>query len=410
MAPIPSQMSDLAAVSHGRLYRNQELVWLVLDKPFSVNPNPLSDEDHTLRFHFWPGIVKSVGSSPSDQQTGGPENSYLVTIASVGRSYFVPQKSIIPFHAYIPDDNALADLQSLSTDASPGGFNNDFDPLPRSAIPETSYPPDSALKRPPLERFIADVKMARHVASTWTATDGYYLASQQSEEPGTTTVNSSRTEPSHTGLLPLRRSMERQNTRRYGGLWWGVERVWIGDLLILAFPESSIKYSSEDSSCFARDTRDEDPIDKLPPEYRNPEEKCVFLKLRVLETVRTEEGFAALEAIGNVYRLTPALGSGQANEPGPGDPELPRAPDGFVFKAVLSAGIETQLPLRLVRGRYYPQLLPSVGKEFAPVERGLRAMEGLGPVGSAAWRPRKHLTESRHGMLNTAQDLANRSF
>ena len=394
---IPSQLLDLAALSHGRLYRNQELVWLVLDKPLSVSPNSLSDKDHT--FHFWPGVIKSVVSPTVDQRAGGPKARYLVALISIGRSYFVPQKSIIPLRAYIPDENALADLQSLGTSMSPDGFGNDFDPLPQFSTPET-FPQGSALGRSPLEELITGIEMAKHIATTWTATDGYYLTGQQPKGLDTTVASSSRADASHTGFLPLRRSTEGENRRRYGGLWWGAERIWAGDLLILSFPESSIKYSSEDSSCFARDARDEDPTSNLQPEDRKPEEKCVFLKLRALETVRTEQGFTALEATGNVYRLTPVLSSVQAKEPSSGDLGLPRPPDGFVFRPVLSPGIETQLPLQLIRGRYYPQLLSSLDKELESVEGGLKAMGGLGPAGFAAWKPRKHIVESRRAMLN----------
>ena len=375
-APIPPQLFDLVALSYGRLYRHQELVWLVLDEPLSVNTNSRPDEVHTLR--FWPGVVKGVVSLAPGQPAEGPETLYLVTIISVERSYFVPQKSIIPFRAYSLDENTLIDLQSSDTETLPNDFDHGFDPLPQSATPETS--PGLALERSPLELFIADIKIAKHIATIWTATDDYFHRSQQSRERA-------------------------GNSRRYRGLWWGAERIWVGDLLILSFPESSIKYSNEDSSCFARDLRNEDSIGNLSPEDRKPEEKCVFFKLRALETVRTEQGVTELEAIGSVYRLAPPLDS---EEPRPSDTGLPRPPDGFVFRAVLSAGVETQLPLRLIRGRYYPQLLSSVTKD-ASAERGLRVMEGLCPPGSAPWRPSKYAIESRHGMLNNARNLANKN-
>lgn len=363
-APIPPQLFDLVALSYGRLYRHQELVWLVLDEPLSVNTNSRPDEVHTLR--FWPGVVKGVVSLAPGQPAEGPETLYLVTIISVERSYFVPQKSIIPFRAYSLDENTLIDLQSSDTETLPNDFDHGFDPLPQSATPETS--PGLALERSPLELFIADIKIAKHIATIWTATDDYFHRSQQSRERA-------------------------GNSRRYRGLWWGAERIWVGDLLILSFPESSIRYSNEDSSCFVHD-------EDLPLDDRKPEEKCVFLKLRALETVQTEDGLTVLEAIGSVYKLAPSLSSAQAKENRPRILELPRPPDGFVFKEVLSADTETKLPLRLIRGRYYPQLLSSMTKEILQVERGPKAMEGLRPAGSGVWRPSKHTVEPRNGMLN----------
>jgi len=390
---LPSQLSDLTALSLGRFYRNQELVWLILDKPLSIHTDSHSGKDYTI--HFWPGVIKNAISYTSDQQTDSPETRYLVTIISVERTYSVPQKSIIPFRAYSFDENTLTDLRPLSTGAPPDGLSHGFDPLPQYATPETPSP-GSVLKRSPLELLIADITAARRIATTWTATGGYHLRSRQSDEPAGT-IDSSCADAPHVGSPPLRRSLEGQDRRRYRGLWWGVERVWVGDLLVLSFPENSIKYSNEDSSCFAHSARDE----AFPHEGRKPEEKCVFLKLRALEPVRTDQGFTALEAIGSMYKLTPSLDSVQT---GPGDLDLPRPPDGFAFRAVFSAGIETRLPLRLIRGRYYPRLYSSMDKELVPAERGLKAMEGLGPPGSGAWRPSKHIIESRHGMLNIAQD------
>lgn len=410
-ASIPSQLSDRIVLSHGRLYRDQELVWLVLDEPLSMKTNSRSDENLTLR--LWPGVIKGLISPAPDQQTESPETRYLVTVTSAERSYFVPQKSIIPLRTYSPDEKALADLQSLATSVPLDAFGHKFDPLPKSWTLETSSP-GSLRERSPLELLIADIKMVKHVATTWSTTDGYYPTGQQPWEPAgdasSPAITSPGTDVSHVGPLPLRHLMQGQRKRKYGGLWWGAERIWVGDLLILSFPESSIRYSSEDSSCFAYDTRDEAPMGHLLPEDRRPEEKCVFLKLRALETVQTGQGFTVLEAIGGVYRLTRSLGSGRPKETSPNDLGLPPPPDGFVFKAVLSVGIETQLPLRLIRGRYYPQLLSTVNNGLGSMARGLKAMEGLGPVGSVAWRPSKHATEPRHRVLDVAQDLAKRNF
>ena len=410
-ALIPSQLSDLVALSRGRLYRKQELVWLVLDKPLSINTN--SHPDKNLTLYLWPGVIKGLVSPTPDQPTESSETHYLVTITSAERSYFVPQKSIIPLRAHCPDENALADLQSLAMNTPPDAFGRDFDPLPESGTLETS-PSGSLRGRSPLELLITDIKMVKHVATTWTTTDGYYPTIQQPGEPAGDTsspaITSPGTDVSHVGPLPLHHPIEGQRKRKYGGLWWGAERIWVGDLLLLSFPESSIKYSSEDSSCFTHVTHDEDPMGHPLPEDRRPEEKCVFLKLRALETVRTGQGFTALEAIGGVYRLARSLGSVRPKEASPDDLGLPPPPDGFVFKAVLSAGIETQLPLRLIRGRYYPRLLSTVNNGLASVTRGLKVMEGLGPVGSVGWRPSKHATEPRYHVLDVAQDLAKRNF
>ena len=351
-------------------------------------------------------------SPAPDQQIGGSEIRYLVTIASIKRSYFVPQKSIIPFHAYNLDENTLVDLRSLGT----GTPEHELDPLPRSATPETPFHPGSVLKRSPLELLLVDIKTAKHIATTWTATDGYYFASRQPKELAggtsspTVTIDPSLVDVSRTGSPPLHHSMDRQNRRGYRGLWWGAERIWVGDLLTLSFPESSISYPREDSSCFVHDTRTEDSFGDVPPDHRKPEERRVFLKLRALAAVRAADGVGTeVEAIGSIYRLAPSLDSIRTKVSEFDDLGLPRPPDGFIFRAVLSTSIEARLPVCFIRGRYYPQLLSSVDKDFVPVERGLRAMEGLGPVGSVVGRPSKHMMVSRDDVLGVAPELANGS-
>ena len=380
-------------------------MWLVLAKPLLLNSSSRLDGGCTLR--FWPGVVKSVASSAPSQQTEGLGIRYLITIVSIGRSYLVPHTSIIPFRAYSLNEDILSNLQSLNAEA----FNQEFDPLPQYATPETTLTPHPSLKRSSFESFIADIKIAKHIATTWTVTDGHFLADQLTEEstsgapPPNGEIASPQIDASQMGPPPPRRQMKEAAKRRYRGLWWGVERIWLGDLLLLSFPERSIKYSSEDSNYFVHDSR-EDLASDTPPDHRKPEEKCVFFKLRALETLQTGDGSTELEAAGSVYRLAP-LGPTEVEGSGPSDGDLPRPPDGFVFKAVLSTGFETRLPLCFIRGRYYPRVLSLLNGELLPIEEGLKAMEGLCPLSSVLWRPSRYTAESRHEMLDTAQDLAN---
>jgi hypothetical protein len=394
---------------HGRLYRDQELVWLVLDEPLRIDANFHLGKDHTVR--FWPGVVRRVVSPAPDQRTEGSETRYLVTIISVKRSYFVPQKRIIPFNAYNLDEDALANLR-LSGMGTP---RLHFHPLPQSAAPGIPSLSGPVLESFPLELLIMDVKMAKHIATTWAVTDGYSLTNQQPaggtppRSPAIPMINSLRVDALHAGPPPPHPPIEGQSRRRYRGLWWGVERIWVGDLLVLSFPEGSISYTSKDSTCFVP-APVEDSTGSTPPDHRGPEGRRVFLKLRALVAVRAANGVGMeVEAIGSVYKLVPSLTSVQAKAPNLGDLGLPRPPDGFVFRAVLTASIEVQLPLRLIRGRYYPQLLSLVDERFVPAEAGLKAMEGLGPVSSAAGRPSKHMVASREDVLSVAQGSANRN-
>ena len=369
----PAQLSDLAALTQNRLYRNQELVWYILDKPLPITAHSHPEITHVIR--LWPGIARTTVCPfpPVERPTGAAERSkilYFITVTTLNRTYVVPQTSIIPFQSYRPDENLLVEFRSMGADIPLNAFDRGFDPLPRSSALETSLSFDTGTELSPLELLITDIKIANKVASTWSVADGF--------SPNSSTLG--------------------QNQRRYRGLWFGAERIWTGDLLILSFSESGIDFGRKSSTCFVQDAPAEEQADGSPLERRNPEDKQVFLKLRSLIPVATKDGIR-IYAAGDLHRLLRSSGfaEGSLLEDGVA---LPRPPDGFVFRPMLSTSIEAKFPVDLIRGRYYPWILSLVDRKFLPEERMLESMEGCRQVDPAIQRPIKHTKGSREDLLD----------
>ena len=399
---LPAQLSDIAALAQNRLYRDQELVWYILDEPLRVNVRSHPEMTHVI--HFWPGIARTtVCPSPLAKRPSraaeGSEIHYFVKVATLNRTYVVPQASIIPFQSHAPDEELLARFRSIGADIPLNSFDRKFDPLPRCSTLETSLSLGTEEGISPLEMLVTDIGIANQVASMWSVTDEF------SPDPNARTASNS---PSLLTISPgigetLVRTSSFNSTgvgraqRGYRGLWLGAERIWTGDLLILSFPESGIGFERKTSTRFIQDTKIEERVDDSVPEHRNPEDKQVFLKLRSLTPVVTGDG-KRIYVTGDLYRLLPSSGFAPDSQL-KDDAALPQPPDGFAFGSILSKGIEAKFPVDLIRGRYYPRILSLVDRQFLPEERTLKSMEGRCRTDLATRRPIKHMQESREDLL-----------
>lgn len=409
--PIPAQLSDLVAHTQGRIYRDKELVWYILDRPWKIPERSHSEINHSIR--FWPGILRTtfcprshIASPHQSTENHQNRNSYLVTTPSLGRTYIVPRASIIPFQAHSLDEDFLVELQSKGTEIWLNDLDCEFDPSPRSSTLVSSLSQGIELETSPLDLLITDIRIAKQVACIWTVTDEFFTYL----DPVGDVAPCSPTLPK--AAAPLGRTLTRSSSfnsssgkqieRWYRGLWWGAERIWAGDFLILSFSESMMGYTAASSSCFVGGTRPEDHINGPPPEeQREPENKHVFLKLKSLNKVGTH-----IWVVGDLYRLVPSLDTSPSLQQ-EDDLGLPNPPDGFAFGSMLSANVEAKLPIKLVRGRYYPRLHLSVDdRQSVPDdeqsvldERMLKVMEGRSQTDPTIRRPTKYNRESRGSLL-----------
>ena len=403
----PAQLSDLTAHAQGRIYRDKELVWYILDRPWQITECSRPEVDRTI--NFWPGIIRTTScpspcSTSPQQSTESGEISYLITTPTLGRTYIVPRASIIPFQAHFPDEDFLVELQSKGVEATLNDPERGFDPLPRSSTPVPSLSSGTELETSLLNILITDIRVTKELSYIWTVTDGF------STHPGpgptkTTIVPGSPAVvkvPSRSGGMIARSSSFRsasgeQVQRMYRGLWWGAERIWVGDFIVLSFSESMMGYTTTSSPYFVRNTPSEDPINGLPLEQREPENKHIFLKLESLNKVGSE-----IYVVGALYKLVPLLDSAPSHQE-EDDPGLPQPPDGFAFRSMLSTNVGAKLPIKLVRGRYYPRLYLSVDNgQLVPDEQMLRTMEGRSQTDPGIRRPAKYRWEPRENLFANA--------
>lgn len=397
--PLPAQLSDLAALSQGRLYRDQELIWYILDEPLCIAVPSRPEVGYTIT--LWPGVIRTVARPPSPanlhENAESPTISYLVTIPSIQRTYCVPQTSIVPFQVYRPDENLLVELRSMDKEAPLNEIDHGFDPLPRSSTLETPVSPEIGMENSPLELFITDVEITKQVAHFWTATDDHRSPTPNAPDPAVPLSPSPSLQgSSRHAARPLMRNGSLPScglpNQGYRGLWWGAERVWVGDLLRLSFPGNQLDCVRENSSYFSN-------------EWSNSEGGCIFLKLRALTPLKTERG-KEMHATGYLYKLMPSPASTPTDRLEPeGNLGLPRAPEGFAFKPMLSVNIEAQFSVSLVKGRYYPRLLSSVDGQSVPGECRLESMEGLGLTDSTVKGPVKYREGARETTMDAARSL-----
>lgn len=377
------------------LYRTQELVWLILEQPVSIN---LREGDFSVR--LWPGIVEKVDAPPPSATDPSKHGLYYhVKILSLNRRYSIPQEFLSPFQAHLMDETIS---QTRGREYPEIDLSN-FDPFPRWLVSSDRPPVGGKQPGPAPESLVAsllfDMKAARLVASCWGATrsvtrplgvSGTIPRDDDHEQKAAHLV--SDTPP------PRPPTMQHDS---YRGLWWGAENVQVGDLLRLSFSEGRFAYTVGASVCFADESQVKGNGSSTTGGSEARSERCMFLELRSLISVNEKKG-KALHAVGQLYKLVQVPSSTESKPSvAGGGSELPQPPEGHTFHRILANGWEAQLPLRLVRGRYYPRLRLHLDDATCLDAGLLRAMEGLKTGGSLT--PRYNVTESREETIERAK-------
>ena len=400
--PVPSQLSDLTAYTQGRIYRDQELVWYILDTPWQVPQDTLTEVDCIAS--LWPGVIRTT-SRPSSLIAGAQQSTenhhtfYLVATPSLERTYVVPQESLIPFRAYSPGEDLLVGLRSKDAQFCLDNSGYKFDPLPRFSTLIASLSKETETS--PLDWLIREIRIAKQVACIWTVTDKLPAGADQNQNPTAGPLSLGQLSSEDSAMRPSSRSSSVGKTGpRYSGLWWGAERIWTGDLLTLSITENKVGYTVASSACFVQDAQSEDYAKNSLLDQRRPEDRHIFLKLESLNKVGAD-----IYAIGDLYRLVPSFGSLQQDV----IPQLPHPPSGFTFRRVLSTGIGAKLPIKVIAGRYYPRVyLPVNDTGLVPDQLMLKMMEGCGGTDRTTVRPTKYKWESRRNLfLNISSSAMN---
>lgn len=294
---IPEREKDLRALLSPkqlvsrRWVREGELIWIKLDVPIVLGP---SSEETIL---FWPGLIEDIhfkavvapkgadkGKQPAvangseDQDERIPWKLthmwlYKIRLLVVSKTVFIGDDHILPYQSHAPDNQLLTLLQSVEIDPGP----------PRSASDSTTEPPPSSQPSGPslasdselallknfeafdpfpaespnfntmLEReeyfkstigaYTMAIQIAARITSFWTPSDEWEV--RQSLPAGNARRASAFSSAARGELaLEQARSLGTKllgvgvgetifTQKRYQGLWWGPERIWMGDLVRL---------------------------------------------------------------------------------------------------------------------------------------------------------------------------------
>lgn len=279
---VPERERDLLAIAHVhgekesrdgpktiRWARLGELIWVHLDRPIAVDEDSSPEEGIT----FWPGIVEDIQlrvhvspkTKTEDVDMSGAESSsqlpkasaddvpwtithmpiYRLKLLIVAQSIRVGDDRILPYQAYAPSNSLISAIQCAKVDTRSDDLHmmaafTRFEPFP----PVANGPSISTANRfaDAAGPFALAIQVASRVTSYWTPTDQWDCKLILPKENGTLLPPSTKrsVQNNHTGTRDLASAFnslgERQigiNQTRFQGLWWGPERIWVGDVVRL---------------------------------------------------------------------------------------------------------------------------------------------------------------------------------
>ncbi|KAH8832759.1 hypothetical protein DL96DRAFT_1583226 [Flagelloscypha sp. PMI_526] len=433
--------------------RRHEAVWIELSTPIH-GPNGIA-------VRFWPGIVEDITYKGVKQVNDGGNPpwvvhqnwKYKVKLCAIFHTIDVPSDRIIPWTSYSPpQDLALYGRGTMQPE--------DVDTVNLRLFNPTSDPPPSFEQTIP--RFMLASNIIAHLTNFYCVTDTYEFkfklprvrmtphppehslaaaynsANQQNaalnQQVSVTHQNLSapldgippHISSSTASTSSIATSQTKNFTQiRFQGLWWGVERIWVGDLVRLKLKRRNIAPhgtlnirapAGPGSQSIEREHLycEQNGVTFDPAKVETPADRGVFMHISAIfgMDVVTAEGIVRKECrmSGQLFELVDedwedpiAPQPSSASEPGPLKPtpsksrhvatqhpqkfdptsiykrnpldpmerreELPEPPTSFKFRPILADGYEAVLSLSLLSGRYYPQILslPLLQKEVPQV-------------------------------------------
>ncbi|KAJ3745925.1 hypothetical protein EV360DRAFT_57422 [Lentinula raphanica] len=437
-------------------FRNNELVWFVLNTPIPgckrngdiIEAWPAIVEDSSQR--VVPGSRLEHRSGPRSHgnafiQIDDPQNSllpvthhsaYKLKLLATSYSLMALDDQILPYQAYLPPTELIEALREVpfSQIKFDAEYTTNFTPIVTTA----TYPDEQSYSGPMFEDstgpYALALQIGSQIAKSWGLTDKLNgelssvnnppLASTSRTEYSSlpeaigaasrhnASQNSPRTTSSHMAgnrhaVEELHRTESASCTstqKIFQELWWGAERIWIGDLLRLKIGRRALTEASSphilapspagpDTLSYNNALLDSNEVDVKDLSARS---RGVFMKLGALLMVEVEDSGGntrrECRVAGALYELSDADWVNPLEEESVGAKkktsgnhshslmtdsilvgesnnehyqrripfshyELPQPPTGFKFRPIVDPGYEAVFSLALVSGRYYPGIL-----------------------------------------------------
>ncbi|KAG8894707.1 hypothetical protein FRB99_001042 [Tulasnella sp. 403] len=317
-----------------RPFRIGEVIWVHLAQPLTSLRSP-------DKIEWWPAVVRDVKIRKYIEPRM-PNRPYVVRESKVYRvgalpssiEHNIPEDAILPYLAHTPSmsliDRVRTYLGGVATSVP------DFAPLLCSSpLPDPVIEAGKSLNTPRLTTFEAAVfgygvavEMAEYMARCWQATDPYDFISDPQEDESI-----------------VRRT-------QYQGLWWGAERIWMGDLIRLA--PSRLQMEG-----------------KLLPWSPGAETRAMLLRVGAIYLTQDDGNNRGKQLLlsGTLYEVAeegfsePGMETSGPSRPArqfdPTSKSLPTPPRGFKFRAATPSppDYDAHFHVQMVAGRYYPDLL-----------------------------------------------------
>ena len=456
VAVNPHRVADLEGVNsphRKRLHRIGEVVWCFLDAPIA-RPG---EEDSAIS--AWPGVVKSIqrsmhytivmGESSFERRRGNDQSyAYEVALFNIEVLITISDERVLPYQATSSPQPLLNALSSLMHTVDRKGHTLDvpaagaLDALSKFTFEEAALPYALAIQAP--------IALTKY----WTCTDSwtfkYTITADKAVATPVPPKKKHRTPGLHIGpmpdlsvlsagpvTLPTESHTQVKTQKRYQGLWWGGERIWVDDLVRLKVPRRELAPHGSDR-VLPPVPPSQATIEFAMKEGVDPEhapgsgDRGLFLRVTSIfvagDKVRVsgmlfdlvEGGFVGAGVGGREGRqedtsafdmrsLDPTLlQGGNSDAPPPernsngfkpaSDRHLlsgpyvrswnpPEPPTGYKFRSILKGDWEAVMDISLLSGRYYPGVLsdPLLSDHLDRLVRlkesvhHLYALEGLAP-------------------------------
>jgi len=451
------RIADLEGINsphRKRLHRIGEVIWCFLDVPIA---RPGEEES---AIGAWPGIVKSIQrsmhftivmgeSSVEHRRDNDQPYAYEVSLFNIDAVITISDERVLPYQAMSSPQPLLDALSSLMHTIDRKGHTlsvpaaGGLVALSKFAFEDAALPYALAVQAP--------IMLAKYWSCTDSWTFKYTIMADKTVATPVLPTKKHRTPGLHIGpmpglspsvsagpaALPADSPAQVKSQKRYQGLWWGGERIWVDDLVRLKVPRRELAPNGSERVLPAV------PPSQAAVEYAihkgtEPEhapgsgDRGLFLRITSIfvaeKRVRisgmlfdlVEEGFVGAGVGGREGRqedtsafdmrsLDPALLQGENSDAPPAErtpngfkpasdrqvlsgPYVrswnpPEPPIGYKFRSILKGDWEAVMDISLLSGRYYPGVLsnPLLSDHMERLLRlkesvyHLYALEGLAP-------------------------------